>query len=147
MALPYTNDRMQNMAMSFVTIHNMVGSGREVVGWDEEWKEVALKALVKTRSPIRGKGKKLEALLQFEKLQWMIDREAARTVRRWRAKAAEENGGKMTRMCQRALVQVERLRPLAPLKQALVRIGGGKEDDEAEEWTNRWNKEVRPTGD
>lgn len=87
--------------------------------YDDKWEELALRALVKTKNPINGKGRrKLQAMLKLKKLQWGVETEAARTVGRWKQRAEEDLGGKRTETYKKALQQVERLAPHDPPRAA-----------------------------
>lgn len=53
---------------------------------------------MKTKLALNGNGKrKLEALLKWEKLAWLVEREAWRLVRKWHNTVEEEHGGKENR--------------------------------------------------
>lgn len=75
----------------------IAGVCKEVEEEDMKWGEVELKGLLKTRTAIAGKGRgKFEVLLQIEQLKWLVEREAGRTIRRWKHRAGEKEGGKVS---------------------------------------------------
>lgn len=125
----------------------LTGVGEELNKQDDKWEELALRALVKTRKPIRRKGwRKLQALLQLERLEWPIEREAARTVRRWKEKAEEDGEeAKRAESCRRSLQQVIILAPQVPLRVPWQRLQDAEEEDWDATWVSRWNDETDPT--
>lgn len=70
---------------------------------------MGLKSVLKTRFALKVKGNnKLEALLQWEKLARLAEREAGRLVRRRYEKKNGENGGKRKLMSELTLRHIER---------------------------------------
>lgn len=64
----------------------------EVAKYDERWKGALLKAIITTRAGIKETvGDNLRTILQVEKIELLVEREAGREVRRWKEKATDED--------------------------------------------------------
>lgn len=71
----------------------LTGVGETVAKHDQQWQGIVMKAIIKTRAAVKGKGKsKLRAIIQLEHLEWLVEREVNWVVRRWKERAEEEGG-------------------------------------------------------
>lgn len=77
----------------------VVGSWYDIQKEDRTWGEMALKALLKTRTPVVGRGRvKLESILQWGRIEWAVEREAGKSIRRCKQKEKEEGGGNQSNL-------------------------------------------------
>lgn len=94
----------------------LTGVGEEVTKQDKGWKEMAMNAFVKTKMSIGDKWKQtLRAILQPERLQWLVERKASQVVRRWKQKAEEQQRDKQAKVCRLSIQQIANLHEDTPL--------------------------------